>query len=239
MSDGLQPSLLLISNSTNPGEGYLDHCAALLAKHFQGRSVAFVPYALADLDGYADRAESRFAELGVELRSVHRSNDPAREIRESGGVFVGGGNTFRLLARCRSLGLLAAIQDLVLGGSPYAGASAGSNLACPTIKTTNDMLALMSDAYEITPDFRMVLKAERAGVPPNVKLDGAYKFVDALMTLVPNGPPSLIGCNKLTVEGKVAFAAGVVFKGEVKVVNAGDELKTVAAGTYEDKTVEL
>lgn len=139
MSDGLQPSLLLISNSTNPGEGYLDHCAGLLAKHFQGRSVAFVPYALADLDGYADRAESRFAELGVELRSVHRSNDPAREIRESGGVFVGGGNTFRLLARCRSLGLLAAIQDLVLGGSPYAGASAGSNLACPTIKTTNDM----------------------------------------------------------------------------------------------------
>jgi UDP-N-acetylglucosamine pyrophosphorylase len=107
------------------------------------------------------------------------------------------------------------------------------------VKTTNDMLALMSDAYEITPDFRMVLKAERAGVPPNVKLDGAYKFVDALMTLVPNGPPSLIGCNKLTVEGKVAFAAGVVFKGEVKVVNAGDELKTVAAGTYEDKTVEL
>ena len=107
------------------------------------------------------------------------------------------------------------------------------------VKTTNDMLALMSDAYEITKDFRMVLKAERAGVPPNVKLDGAYKFVDALMTHVPNGPPSLIGCNKLTVEGKVAFAAGVVFKGDVKVVNKGDELKTVAAGTYEDKTVEL
>merc|ERR1711988_881667 len=98
------------------------------------------------------------------------------------------------------------------------------------VKTTNDLLALASDAYEITPDFRMVLKAERSGIPPNVKLDGAYKFVDALMTLVPNGPPSLIGCNKLTVEGKVAFAAGVVFKGDVKVVNKGDELKTVAAG---------
>ena len=63
--------------------------------------------------------------------------------------------------------------------------------------------------------------------------------IAALMTLVPNGPPSLIGCNKLTVEGKVAFAAGVVFKGDVKVVNKGDEIKTVAAGTYEDKTVEL
>ena len=107
------------------------------------------------------------------------------------------------------------------------------------VKTTNDMLALMSDAYEITDDFRMVLKAERAGAPPNVKLDGAYKFVDQLMTLVPNGPPSLIGCNKLTIEGKVALAAGVVFKGEVKVVNEGGESKTLAAGTYENQTVTL
>merc|ERR1719217_1945110 len=107
------------------------------------------------------------------------------------------------------------------------------------VKTTNDMLALMSDAYTITDDFRMVLKAERAGAPPNVKLDGAYKFVDQLMTLVPNGPPSLIGCSKLTIEGKVALAAGVVFKGEVKVVNEGGESKTLAAGTYENQTVEL
>ena len=68
-------------------------------------------------------------------------------------------------------------------------------------------LALISDAYMVTPDYRMVLQEARAGVPPNVKLDGAYKFVDALNTLVPNGPPSLIGCKKLTVEGKVAFAA--------------------------------
>merc|ERR1719472_619506 len=78
------------------------------------------------------------------------------------------------------------------------------------VKTTNDMLALASDAYEVTPDHRMVLKAERAGVPPNVKLDGCYKFVDGLNGLIPNGPPSLIGCKKLVVKGKVVFAAGVV-----------------------------
>merc|ERR1719171_1160986 len=79
------------------------------------------------------------------------------------------------------------------------------------VKTTNDMLALMSDAYDVTPDFRMVLKAERAGVPPNVKLDGFYKFVPALEELVPAGPPSLIGCSKLTIEGKIALDGGVVF----------------------------
>jgi len=107
------------------------------------------------------------------------------------------------------------------------------------VKTTADMLALMSDAYEVTPDFRMVLKAERNGVPPAVKLDDAYKFVDALNALVPSSPPSLIECKKLVVEGKVVFEAGVVIKGEVKIVNKGDDVKTVAAGEYADKTVEL
>jgi len=108
------------------------------------------------------------------------------------------------------------------------------------VKTTNDMLALMSDAYEVTPDFRMELVKERNGVPPNIKLDGAYKFVDDLMTLVPNGPPSLIDCTKLTIEGKMSFAAGVKFVGSVKVVNAAAESKELPAGTYTDgQTVEL
>lgn len=107
------------------------------------------------------------------------------------------------------------------------------------VKTTNDMLALMSDAYEITPDFRMVLKAERNGVPPNVKLDGEYKFVDALRKLVPGSPPSLIGCDKLTIKGKVVIADGVVFKGSVEVVGSADEFKILTAGEYGDKTIQL
>lgn len=106
------------------------------------------------------------------------------------------------------------------------------------VKTTNDMLALMSDAYMVTADHRMELVAERNGVPPNVKLDGCYKFVDQLQTLVPNGPPSLIKCDKLTIEGKMSFAKGVVFLGTVKVVNSG-EPKELAAGTYTNQTVEL
>jgi len=107
------------------------------------------------------------------------------------------------------------------------------------VKTTNDMLALMSDAYELTADFRMVLKEACEGVPPNIKLDGIYKFVDQLMTLVPEGPPSLIACKKLTIEGPVIFAAGVKFIGEVKVVNKGSEPKTLAAGEYDNTSVEL
>jgi len=107
------------------------------------------------------------------------------------------------------------------------------------VKTTADLLALSSDAYEITPDSRMQLKAERGGVPPTVKLDGAYKFVDKLAGLTKGGVPSLIKCTKLTVEGMVEFAPGVIIEGTVKFVNKDDELKVVQGKTYTDETVAL
>jgi len=109
------------------------------------------------------------------------------------------------------------------------------------VKKCDDLVALRSDAYVITDDFRIELAPARAGVPPTIKLDDAYKFVDAMDTLIPNGSPSLIDCKSLKVEGaKIEFAGkGVVVKGDVKFVNKGDEKKVVADGTYEDTTVEL
>jgi UDP-N-acetylglucosamine pyrophosphorylase len=108
------------------------------------------------------------------------------------------------------------------------------------VKKCDDLVALRSDAYVITEDFRIELAPARAGVPPTIKLDDAYKFVDAMDTLIPNGSPSLIDCKSLKVEGKMEFAGkGVVVKGDVKFVNKGDEKKVVADGTYEDTTVEL
>merc|ERR1719329_1844990 len=107
------------------------------------------------------------------------------------------------------------------------------------VKTTNDLLALRSDAYVLTPDFRVELAPARRGVPPNIKLDGRYKFVDAMETITPNGVPSLINCDKLVIEGEVEFAGGVVIKGAVTVKNAGEGKKVLAAGTYENRTVDL
>ena len=98
------------------------------------------------------------------------------------------------------------------------------------VKTTNDLFALRSDAYLLTPESVIVLQESRNGIPPNIKLDGAYKFVDAMETLIPKGPPSLINCSGLTVEGKVVFEAGVVIEGKVTIKNAGSEAKTVKAG---------
>jgi dipeptidase E len=132
--------LLLISNSTQHGSGYLDHCAAAI-QGFLGsaRRVAFVPYAMADHDGYARRTCERFTQLGYEMESVHTAADPVASIRAADAVFIGGGSTFRLLDWLYRTGLLDALRERTEAGMPYVGSSAGSNVACVTIKTTNDM----------------------------------------------------------------------------------------------------
>ncbi|CAE7878999.1 UTP--glucose-1-phosphate uridylyltransferase [Symbiodinium microadriaticum] len=107
------------------------------------------------------------------------------------------------------------------------------------VKKCEDLLALRSDAYTLTEDFRIELVPERGGVPPLIKLDDAYKFVDALDTLIPNGVPSLKECVSLKVEGKVEFANGVVVKGKVTIKNSSDEKKIVPTKVYQDETVEL
>merc|ERR1711904_81464 len=107
------------------------------------------------------------------------------------------------------------------------------------VKKCDDLVALRSDAYILTEDFRIELAPERKGQPPLVKLDDRYKFVDAMDTIIPNGVPSLKNCSKLVIKGEVDFAAGVIVKGAVTFNNAGEGKKTVAAGTYENQTVDL
>ncbi len=103
------------------------------------RRLLFVPYALADHDGYVAKMEQRGINAGYELDGIHRHADAVQAVREAEAIFVGGGNTFRLLATLYRLGLLEPIRERVRAGMPYLGVSAGSNVACPTIQTTNDM----------------------------------------------------------------------------------------------------
>ncbi len=132
--------LLLISNSTQHGGGYLEHCAGEI-KSFLGavKRVLFVPYALSDLDAYAATAREAFENMGFELDSIHEAADPVAAVEAAEAVFVGGGNTFRLLDLLYRHRLVEPIRKRVLEGMPYVGASAGSNVACLSIKTTNDM----------------------------------------------------------------------------------------------------
>jgi dipeptidase E len=101
--------------------------------------ILFVPYALADHDGYVERLVARNYNAGYELVGIHRSTDPMEAVHRAEGIYVGGGNTFRLLHDLYRHGLLEAIRQRVEKGAPYLGISAGANVACPTIMTTNDM----------------------------------------------------------------------------------------------------
>jgi len=134
---------------------------------------------------------------------------------------------------------LETAMGAAIGCFPGAAAVVIGRERFAPVKTTNDLFALRSDAYRLTEDFRVVLQDSRKGTPPNIKLDGAYKFVDAMETMIPNGVPSLINCQKLVVEGKVIFEKDVIIKGDVTFKNAGGEAKKVAAGTYENKVVDL
>lgn len=132
--------LLLISNSTLHGSGYLDHAEREIRDFLDGVGrVLFIPFALFDRDGYANLARKRFNAMGYELDSAHEVSDAKQSVDEAEAVFIGGGNTFRLLKGLYDFELLTAIRRRVTAGMRFIGSSAGSNVACPTIKTTNDM----------------------------------------------------------------------------------------------------
>ena len=133
-------SLLLISTSTVYGTGYLEHALGELRDFLGGtRRVLFIPYALREHDAYAARARAAFSSIGCGLDALHEAPAPHETLERAEAVFVGGGNTFRLLAALYRLDLMGPLRRRASEGMRYAGASAGSNLACPTIKTTNDM----------------------------------------------------------------------------------------------------
>jgi dipeptidase E len=144
--------LLLLSNSKNYGGGYLEHAEPAIRK-FLGKvveEVLFVPYAAVRLsyDTFTESVRDRFEAMGYRLRSVHEGGDPAAAVREAQAIAVGGGNTFALLARMYDAALLDGIRERASAGVPYMGWSAGSNVACPTIMTTNDMPIVRPPSFD-------------------------------------------------------------------------------------------
>jgi dipeptidase E len=99
----------------------------------------FVPYALHDHDGYLTAIRERGLVNGLHVESIHHEAAAGEAARRAPALFVGGGNTFRLLAQLQRLNMISAIRERVEEGMPYVGVSAGTNVACPTIQTTNDM----------------------------------------------------------------------------------------------------
>ena len=141
--------MLLISNSTLHGSGYLDHAEREIRSFLRGvSSVLFVPYALYDRDAYASMAQKRFETMGYTLESIHTAGDPRQAVNKAESIFIGGGNTFRLLKALYDNDALNAIRERVENGMPYIGSSAGSNVAGPTIKTTKDMPIVQPPSFD-------------------------------------------------------------------------------------------
>ncbi len=131
--------LLLLSNSTAPGRGYLEHATEVLGELFAGlREVAFVPFALADHDGYTATVASALKRFGVRVVGAH-TGPATRVVEQADAVFIGGGNTFRLVDALYRTGLIETVPALARAGMPYLGSSAGTNVATPSLRTTNDM----------------------------------------------------------------------------------------------------
>jgi len=149
----MSKNLLLISNSTLHGSGYLDHCAdeikKLLGKNI--KNVLFVPYARPGgmtHDEYTKVACDRFEKIGYKISGIHEYDDPVEAVANAEAIFIGGGNTYVLLNGAFKAGIIEIIRKRVSEGMPYIGTSAGSNVATRSIKTTNDMPIVYPPSFD-------------------------------------------------------------------------------------------
>lgn len=162
----MKRNLLLISNSTNAGEEYLGWPRKLIVDFMADtgvKKILFFPWAGVNLsdqgvgasyDIYEDRVNSVFRLLGLEVYSIHKEPDPVKAVLDAKAIAVGGGNTFHLVYMMHKTGVIHAVKKRIEEGLPYMGWSAGANVACPTLRTTNDMPIIQPasfDCFDVVP----------------------------------------------------------------------------------------
>lgn len=145
--------LLLLSNSTNPGEPYLSYPKEAIKTFLQNskkNNILFIPYAAITFsyDEYVQKVNDGLKEIDVQVKGIHTFDDPIEAVNNADIIIVGGGNTWKLTKMVQEKDLIKAIRNKVHLGTPYIGWSAGSNLACPTLRTTNDMPIVEPSTFE-------------------------------------------------------------------------------------------
>ncbi len=237
----MKPSsrILLISNSTVHGRGYLDHVEDEI-KAFLGpaKTVLFFPFALFDRDDYAAKAKARFAAMGYPLESAHTAGNPQKAIDRADAIFIGGGNTFRLLKALQDLELLEPIRRKVKSGAPYIGSSAGSNVAGPTIKTTKDMPIAQPRSFDSLGLVPFQISPHYLDPDPNSTHMGETQEERILQFLEENETPVvgiregawlLIENGAVTLKGKTG--ARIFRRGQAPVeVTSGTEISKLVGG---------
>ena len=205
--------LLLLSNSRSPDGSYLSHALGAITAIAGGRKRAlFLPFASITVgwDDFTAKVQAAIASTGIVLDPVHAAADPVAAVAAAEMVFVGGGNTFNLLAECRRHGLLAPIAARVRAGAAYVGWSAGSILACPTIGTTNDMpivapggcAALGLVGFQINPHFTDAMPPGHQGETRRQRL-AEYLVANPAVTVIglPEGDWLLVSPGAARLEG--------------------------------------
>ncbi len=156
----MKRKLLLISNSTNAGEEYLGWPRKHIVDFMSDtgiKKLLFIPWAGVNLsdeglnasfDIYEERVNNVFRLLGMEIYSIHKEKDPVKAVNEAKAIAVGGGNTFHLVYMMHNTGIINAVRQRIFDGMPYMGWSAGANVACPTLRTTNDMPIIQPASFE-------------------------------------------------------------------------------------------
>lgn len=144
--------LLLLSNSTNFGEGHLEYAKKAISNFLKKtvNEVLFIPYAGVGFsyDDYTQKVATPFSQIGYSLKGIHTFSDPKKAVENAQAITIGGGNTFELLNQLYKNDLIETIRKKVNEGLPYIGWSAGSNVAGPSIKTTNDMPIVEPSSFE-------------------------------------------------------------------------------------------
>ncbi|ATA24277.1 dipeptidase E [Brenneria goodwinii] len=211
-------NLLLLSNGTLPGKGYLEHALDPIQNITKNRKNAlFIPFAGVTIswDDYTKKVQQALSTLDVAITPVHTTEDPQQAVRDADIIIVGGGNTFNLLKCCRERKLLTAIRQRVQQGAAYIGWSAGANLACPTICTTNDMPiidpqgfdALNLIDFQINPHYTNKLPDGHQGETRNQRLAELLMAQPEIAIVgLPEGDWLVVDDKKIRLEGPYSAA---------------------------------
>lgn len=185
--------LFLGSNSMDPELGFLGHVGGALQAFMGGEKVLFIPYASkeAGWDASATRVKERLAELNIRCRSIHEFPNAQDAVGSADAIFVGGGNTYRLLRQLQRLDLLPLIRAAVDNDVPYIGMSAGTNVACPTIMTTNDMPIVSIASFNATGLFPVQINPHYLDPDPNSTHQGETREQRLVEYLEENKGPVL------------------------------------------------
>ncbi|MDO4229600.1 MAG: dipeptidase PepE [Capnocytophaga sp.] len=135
--------ILLASTSTIYGSTYLSYLNDELIRFFEGiDEIVFIPYARPSgisHEEYTEIAKKGFASISKKIIGLHTFENPSQALKQAKAIFTGGGNTFLLVTQLYKLNLMDTLREVIEGGTPYMGTSAGSNIAGQTMQTTNDM----------------------------------------------------------------------------------------------------